>query len=412
MGASELALRLPGLVAGISLVALTGALARALYGTQTMLLSAALVALAPFAVLFSGTAFPDLPMVALGLAGALAAALDRPGWAGVWLGLSFAAKQTGVMWLPVVVWLLLQQDAPRGRTFGRLALTGALAAGVVFAWDAARTVQGAGSFWQAGVTGYGGLRLIWPQELWPRLRDWAGLARNLFGFPVVTAVAIFGLPVLAWRGVRPSGRARCGLSDLLIAAFCMVYLLLHWLWAFPVWDRYLLPLVPMLSLGLGRLLLWLASSLPWLRTRATPVLLAAVVLLLALPGLAASRSAYPVGADHRLYGGIDHVAAFLQQLPEGAVVYQHWLGWHLAFYLFDAPVYQAYWPTPAWLARDVQVFGQREPRYIVWPSWEAPQRVIQALAEVGYRLKEEFAATRRDGTRSFTVYQIVPQVNP
>ena len=124
--------------------------------------------------------------------------------------------------------------------------------------------------------------------------------------------------------------------------------------------------------------------------------------------MTAAQSRYLVGGDHGAYDGIDQVAAFLRAQPEGAVVYQHWLGWHYAYHLFDAPVYLAYWPTPAWLARDVLAFGGREPRYVTFPSWESSARVERALAGVGYGLEPVLTTTRRDGTLSFTVYHIRP----
>ena len=94
--------------------------------------------------------------------------------------------------------------------------------------------------------------------------------------------------------------------------------------------------------------------------------------------------------------------------PEGAVVYQHWLGWHYAYHLFDAPVYLAYWPTPARMARDVLTFGGGEPRYVTFPSWESSARVERALAGVGYGWEPVLTTTRRDGTLSFTVYHFQP----
>jgi hypothetical protein len=181
--------------------------------------------------------------------------------------------------------------------------------------------------------------------------------------------------------------------------------------AFPIWDRYLLPLVPVLAVLLGRILALLASYLRstaggWLFGICRLSSVFSLVIFLAFPAWNAAHSRYPVGGDHGAYDGIDEVAAFLHRLPEGAVVYQHWLGWHYADYLFDAPVYLAYWPTPAWLAQDVRIFGAREPRYVVFPSWESSARVERALAGVGYGLVSVLTTTRRDGTRSFTVYQI------
>ena len=119
-----------------------------------------------------------------------------------------------------------------------------------------------------------------------------------------------------------------------------------------------------------------------------------------------------INSSHMILLMIDLAAffAFLRGLPEGTVLYQHWLGWHYAYYLFDAPVYVAYWPTPAWLARDVQAFGDREPRYVAFPSWESSARVERALADVGYELQPVLTTTRRDGSFSFTIYRVRNQV--
>jgi len=179
----------------------------------------------------------------------------------------------------------------------------------------------------------------------------------------------------------------------------------------------LLPLVPVLAVLLSRILSLLASyvrlAIPHpplaIRHSLFAIRNLSFVILLALPAFNAAHSRYPVGGDHGAYDSIDEVAAFLRGLPEGTVVYQHWLGWHYDYYLFDAPVYLAYWPTPAWLAQDVQAFGTTEPRYVGFPSWESPARVEWALGSVGYGLEPVLTTTRRDGTLSFTVYHIQPR---
>jgi hypothetical protein len=231
---------------------------------------------------------------------------------------------------------------------------------------------------------------------------------------VVGATLLVGLSVLVWRAIVHHPYTWTSLTDLFLISSSLVYFLLHWLWAFPVWDRYLLPLIPILSILLARALSLVQIGKPPLRTphSALFILHCSLFLLLLLPAWNAAHSRYPVGGDHGAYDGIDRIVAFLRALPEGSVVYQHWLGWHYADYLFDGPVYVAYWPTPAWLARDVQAFGTREPRYIAFPSWESSARVKQALAGVGYTLAPVLTTTRRDGTRSFTLYHIQPQAAP
>jgi 4-amino-4-deoxy-L-arabinose transferase-like glycosyltransferase len=426
-GGSEFAVRLPGLAAGLLTVPLVAALAHSLYRHRWTAAAAAVGAgLSPFAILFSATAFTDPMMVALGLAACVAAARGRTGWAGLLTGLSFAAKQTGLAWLPLVVLLQMSNlqssiSKPSHPTLFISHLSFVIL--LMFVWDAVRVARGADSFWRMGVTGYGGLRLIWPQELWARLRGWIGLARYFFVSPVVNGALLTGLPMLVWSGIvhqsripnskpqilNPSCCTRESLADLCLISFFLVYFLLHWLWAFPVWDRYLLPLVPVLAVLLGRVCACFAHRLQSAIGHWSFVIChLSLVILLALPAFNAAHSLYPVGGDHGAYDGIDEVAAFLRGLPEGTVVYQHWLGWHYAYYLFDAPIYLAYWPTPAWLAQDVRAFGEAEPRYVAFPSWESSARVEQALGGVGYGLEPVLTKIRRDGTPSFTVYHILP----
>ena len=426
-GCSEFSVRLAGLAAGLLMVPLVAALAYSLYRDRWTAVAAAVgLALSPFAILFSATAFTDPLMVALGLAACVAAARGRSGWAGLLAGLTVATKQTGLAWVPLVAVVQILNPKSQIPKFSRLMLFIchlSLVISLVFVWDAARVAQGAESFWRMGVTGYGGLRLIWPQELWPRLRGWIELGRYIFVSPVVNGVLLAGLPMLVWNGVYSPksgvrgpnlGRyTRGSFADLLFISFCFSYVLLHWLWAFPVWDRYLLPLVPVLVVLLGRALSLLASYLrlairhPSSVIRHSSLIIClSFAILLALPAFNAAHSRYPIGGDHGAYDGIDEVAAFLHGLPEGAVVYQHWLGWHYDYYLFDAPVYLAYWPTPTWLAQDVQAFGAAEPRYVAFPSWESSARVEWALGSVGYGLEPVLTTTRRDGTLSFTVYHI------
>jgi len=453
-GNSEFAVRLPGLAAGLVTIPLVAALSNVLYDDTWVTASAAAgVALSPFATLFSATAFTDPVMVALGLGTCLAAARGRPGRAGLLAGLAFAAKQTGLVWVPLAAAMNMIRDCRlqigklqigKSQTYDRQHLASVVhrllfplcflvVVGIAFAWDLARGAQGAESFWCAGVTAYGSLRLIWPQELWARLEDWVELARYLFVSPAVNGILLAGLPVLVWRATRHQRHAQGALTDLLLGSFALMYLLFHWLWAFPVWDRYLLPLAPVLAILLGRILALSASYLQLIATYLAWVIRhssfvirrssqaighwsliiahCSLVIFLATPAWNAAHSRYPIGGDHGAYDGIDEVAAFLRNQPEGTVVYQHWLGWHYAHYVFDAPLYLAYWPSPAWLAQDVQAFGAKGARYITFPSWESRARVEQALDSAGYVLAPAFSTTRRDGTRSFTVYQIRPLSN-
>ncbi|HIE38105.1 MAG TPA: DUF2029 domain-containing protein, partial [Anaerolineae bacterium] len=421
LGRSELAVRLPGLAAGLATVGLTGRLAWRMYRDPlASLVAGVVVVLSPFTLLFSATGFTDPLMVALGLAGCVAAAEGRPGWAGLLTGLSFAAKQTGVMWLPMAGFLVVASGvlgsrfAVRGRRNGGVS-TGLVRGGVgflavlglVWGWDQVRVLQGADSFWQAGVVGYGGLRMIWSVEWGDRARAWLDWLRYLLGAPLLDGLVVGGAAVLVVRGVRH--RDWPALFDLVLIGSCLGYLLIHWLWAFPVWDRYLLPLVPLVGVILGRVV---GEAAGGATTGVAPtgwwvglVVLSVVAVCLAGPAGSAIAGRVPVGAGMAAYDGVEQVMGLMRGLPEGAVLYHHWLGWEYAFYLFGEPLYLAYWPTPTWLARDVRAFGETGTRYVVFPAWESSVRVEAALAEVGYRLEPVLVAATGLWLRSVEIQQ-------
>lgn len=410
-GNTTLALRLTGLLAGLLTVPLVGALARTLYGDLwTGAAAMVAVALSSFAVAFSGTAFPDPVMVALGLGGCLAAARRHWRCAGLLAGLSFATKQTGLAWLPLVLGIALAQGVRPARQLPGFVILWVSPAILAFVWDGVRVALGADSFWSAGIVGYGGLRLIWPHELWPRFEAWAGLMGSLFESPVVNAFLLLGLAFLFWRALFRDPRTRCAFFDQLLISFCLFYLLLHWLVAFPTWGRYLLPLVPILAVLLGRVTrevvdLWSTRLKRSPRPALSAMLLA---LFLVAPAYEARAGRSPVAEAQTAYRGAEDVISFLSEMPEGSVVYHHWLGWHYHYALFDTAVYLAYWPTPTWLAQDVQAFGTREPRYVAFPGWESPARVARALNDVGYALEPLLTVTGNGGDPSFVVYRIVP----
>jgi hypothetical protein len=282
--------------------------------------------------------------------------------------------------------------------------------GLVWGWDQMRVWQGGRGFWQVGVAGYGGLRLIWPHELAPRLEAWWSWLRYLLGSPLLAAILAVGAGVLVRRALRR--RDWPGLFDLLLMGSGVIYWLAHWLWAFPVWDRYLLPVALLVGMLLGRVVSVLTH---WAGTRLgtswrRPVVAAAwvsLVVLCAVPAGRALAGQVPVGAGQEAYDGIDQVAEFLSRRPPGTVLYHHWLGWEYGFYLFDAPLYMAYWPDPSWLAQDALAFGPTGPRYIVFPAWEASDRVAAALRSVGYGLQLEWVAPAGGDTVRFRVYRIV-----
>ncbi|OQA43882.1 MAG: hypothetical protein BWY52_01751 [Chloroflexi bacterium ADurb.Bin325] len=166
---------------------------------------------------------------------------------------------------------------------------------------------------------------------------------------------------------------------ILFAAYALGYFALHVLVTFQPWDRYLLPLLPLVCLLAGRGLAALLAA------ERGP--LPALALAIALTGAAALgvTGRLPIGSDHGAYAGLPQVVAQLRRQPADAVIYQHALGWHFDYYLFDAPQESRVLPT----------FEQ---------EWAEAARL--PLAGRGLALAEAGRIRRRDGSASFVLYRV------
>ena len=445
-GQTETAARLPNLAASVISVALIYWLAVGQLGNWSTtrpianyqltnrpvnyltILPSLLLTFSPFAILFAPTAFLDPTMVMFGLASLVAALRGRAGWAGILLGLSFATKVQGLFFAPLtlVYWSTSQlvnqgsgirdqrseiRDQSR-RLSVSLSLVRFLAAFltialIVLAWD---RLRGGLPFWEQQSINYGGIRVIYPSEAGPRLTGWLALLPYFFG-PLVGLIGLIGLPILVWFDLTRAARTRAAWIDLILIAWLFALFGLHWLLAFPVWDRYFLMLVPIATLLVGRvighLVNWLTDHLVTPSVRHLVSLSLLLLIILALPfSLVAAGSGYPIGGDHGGYDGIDQVAGYLRTLPSGAVVYDHWLAWELDYYLGEGHVYVAYFDTPAALADDLRAFGHNGDRYVVFPANESPDKAIEAIAQAGFMMSPIYTTQNRFNQTAFTLFRI------
>jgi 4-amino-4-deoxy-L-arabinose transferase-like glycosyltransferase len=410
-GPREMAARLPNLYASLITVALTYGLAKRLLGRRrpvSALLAALLAGLSPLAVAFGATAFTDPLMVMWALAALLAAAGGRAGYAGLLIGLGMATKYQAALFLPLIVgilwWESLQRaDPPRARVnWMRFVVGLGVPVGSVLIWDLVRI--GAGGFVAAQLRGYGELRPA-PLGSWSgRLLSWLELGRYWTGSIALDAAVVSAGFFVLLRRLRLGSTAGSSLLGLLMLGWMAGYAAVHWLVNVPVWDRYLLPLVPVASLAAG----WGVDSAieraGWLG-RVSAVAL--VLVLMWFPAGHAAAGRLPIGGDHGLYDGIEQVAEYLADYPYGTVLYDHWLSWELRYYLFDSRVYVSWFAGPSVLEEDLRAFGDRPPRLLIVPAWEESSPLRTAVARAGYRMMPAFSAHRHNGSTSFLVFRIV-----
>lgn len=398
-GGREIAFRMPGEILSILSMALTVRLSWRLWRSwPATLVTAVLVALSPFAILFSPTVFSDPQYVFWLLLAMVAAAEGRWWWAGLLGGLALASKQSAAFFLPLVGLIGLSQGIAVDRDirsiFRRLAWFGAgvgLALIAVVVWDRLRAP--AVSFWTAAVDANNPGRLVRSDEVWPRSGAWLGWGSALTGSAIgnLMVCTLAGAAAPMDAVLHPGSRRSAG--TLLLAAGLAAYAAVLWLVAFPLLDRYLLPAIYLVALLAGRgadLILEVAQKhANWMTVRRwlAPAGLAALLVSI-LPGaVQAAQNGIAVGGDHGANAGIDRAAAYLSARPMGTVVYAHDMSWMLDFYLFDVYVYHAYFLGPESLASDLRAFGESsDERYIVLSGAEGAEEIGQAVAGAGYRL--------------------------
>ncbi len=414
-----LAGRLAALLASAGSLALLWLIARRVHGPTAALLTLALFALSPLAVRLAPPLFPDPWLVLWMLLSLWAALTSRAFLAGLAFGLAFATKQQALWLAPLL--LAVCFAAPRApASTARLAwrwLNGfALLAVAVLWWDSLRW-QWMPSYWERSAQTYGGLALALDASLLQRLAQWGELLGYTLGWPLwLGLAALLGGAWRLRRGRPPQPPAASGWFHRLLLLFVVAWLLLHLLTNLAAWDRYALPLVPLLALLAARGAQWSWQAIgPWLQTARDPRWIragAAAGLALALLSTAHLAAWAPLPlADGGAYDGVAQVAARVAAAgPAPTVLYHQALGWHYSFYLYDAPVDLRWWQEPADLARKAGAsVGQRQ-----WIAFAAGREdeagARAALARFGLELRPLPASRDPSAAPSITLYSIEPSL--
>ncbi len=431
MRVGEFAARLPGTFASILLVAVMYRLARDLYpsrgvGTQHVVsvLTMLLMATSPLAIAFSATVFTDGLMLLFVVLALAMSARGRWGFSGIFLALGFASKQQALYYVPLILAVGWAVDNGRRRGAARCAPTSVLrklfrfllptiiAVALLLLWDMLRAQPG--GIWGLAAANNNPGRLIRSNEILPRLLIWAGDAQTLAGPGWLTAaLALLGTASLGWRIIHEP-QCRATAVDLVLATYLLAYGLAHWLVAFNTYDRYLLPVLPVVLLLMARGVEWMKDLTQRRKEAKTqrvlfllrPLVFSSLALSLVALGSAAldaSEGRIHVGGDLGEHTGIDALANYLNSRALGAIVYDHWLGWELGYYMGQwSDKRRVYYPTPDALAADALLQPDPAPRYFPAPADQPVSPWLEALDIAGFTVRMVYE------TSQFVVYELMP----
>ncbi len=361
-GVNEFAARLPNLAASLLTLAVVYALTRRLYGLQTAILAMLLLCLSPFDRTFAATVYTDPLLTLFVVAACLAAVRSRWSLAGLLIALAFATKPNALQWLPLVIALgVAAQGSFRG--IRRALPSFGFGVALLVIWSIARATTP--DFWTLNAFNNTPNRLIRANEVMPRLTHWWH-----------DASAILPVPIIGWLAVPvhlPKSPNQRSLFDLILTTYTLASIVALWLIAFNTYDRYLHTLAPILLILAARVLIGVCGRL--FRPRGFVV----AVLIACLMPFFATR----LGNEADQNAGIDRLAAALNQLPAGSIVYDHWLGWELGFYLGDTPTVQVIWQSTI---DDLATAVHQQPGYFVGER-DSVQDWTEVLADMGITVR-------------------------
>ena len=392
----EFAGRLPNAMLGILLVALMMRLAWITCRHENAaLLAGALTAVSPYTLVYGASAFTDMNLLFWSLVALYLGLVRRWSLAGLALGLALWSKQQAIYAIAFMVALWLLRGARRADGI-RLLLPVLVMAAVMLIWDGERPETSV--FLQGVVNNAPSNWLADPSTWIDRLIEWARAGGWLLGPPLVTVLllAITVLGHLFWRPMAKSTAPDCRL-DKLFAYAVLAFGVIHCVFNFNLYERYLLLIAPLLIILVSGGL----AALSMVSARGK-YLAVGLVMLVAGGAVYTLGVGTPIEGKRADYAGIDRLAAHLNSKPVATVIYDPWLGWELGYYLgVWSDKRRVHYPTAEALVAGALALDEIGARYLVAPVDVAHNAWLSALKEAGFRITEDY---RRD---RFVVFQLL-----
>jgi Gpi18-like mannosyltransferase len=374
----EFVARIPNIFAGIITVALFIALEKKLFPIRIPIGSLSLIASYLF-ISLSTSAFTDSLMLMWVMGAWLCIERKQSFLSGFLLMVGFATKPQAIFLLPLLVMRGLWGKSFRDWLSFVAGMT--IPLGLLLLWDASR---GTTSIFALGQYNYPTQGIISPpNQLQERFIAWIGYMTTASGWLIL---GIF-LPIMSQE------KWSSPLWVILIG-----YSLFHILGGFPMYDRYALLLTPIITfLSVGGMWRYVDRSKygqQWIRYYLMGFFLFIIIpygiILYDFLGNPEYTSNYSIGRDGYPLdkeGAIISLADEINALPFGAIVYDHWRGWELGYYLGAwSDKRRVYYPDPITQAEDSLNNPEMWTRYLVAPIDVDYDTWLSAMRDVGYEI--------------------------
>ncbi len=365
----EFVARIPNLFAGLITVAIFIALEKKLFRNKSFIGTLSLIA-SPLFIGLSASAFTDSLMLMWVMGAWLAIERKQSFLSGFLLMVGFATKPQAIFFLPLLMMRGLWGNSPKN--WLRFGIGMVIPLVSLLVWDASR---GTTSIFALGQYNYPTTGLIYDATNWGS-RLWAWIGYLFLGMNPFILILV-GITVLTFMVSLNKPTSKVSDKHLLthISLFILFYSALHILLGIPIYDRYVLLIIPLIILVIRRYLTFLAVM--------------GMMIFSPLLTIYIGRDFYMPDTD----GLIIMLADEINALPFGAIVYDPWRGWELGYYLGAwSDKRRVYYPDPYIMAQDSLNNPEMATRYFIVPSYFIERSAkeyevwLSALRDVGYKI--------------------------
>ena len=390
----EFAGALPNVMLAIMHTALTMRLAWRLFrDLPTSLFAGLLTAASPFMLTFGASAYTDMGLLLFSTAAFFFALSRRWALAGLALGVAFWSKQQAVFVAPLLVALMMRGSCNRA-VYLRFLIPLGIVCSALLLWDASRPETSI--FLLAAANNAPADIFAHPVTWLARALTWLQFSGWLLGPPAVTG-ALVAFSAFSARARRPRLPLSARLRVLLFTV--VIYSFAHVVFNFNLYDRYVLLMLPLLTLLVAGGVAEFSRAFACYRASVI------IVGLIVLGGIWTLNGESPIGGDRTEYADIDALAAHLNSKPVATVIYDPWLGWQLGYYLGSwHDKRRVHYPTADALVEGALALDETGHRYLVAPIDQPLESWLAALRDVGFSLSVDYQSER------FVVYRLKPPV--